>query len=268
MRVVGVGDNTVDIYLHQGLMFPGGNAVNVSVFANRLGAYASYIGWLGNDERGNLIHDALVEENIDLSHVRRIDGENAFCEIDVVEGDRIFGDFSEGVRNQIVLNDEDYEFISEHSLTHTSIYSFVEPFIEKLHKYSRKLSFDFSQDWDTDYLEKILPHVDIAILSSKERQLEDNRPLMQMAKTKGPELILITGGDQGALLFDGQGFYHQGIVEVTDIADTLGAGDAFAANFMVEYLKGVHIPDALAHAAEFAASACQSHGAFGHGAPI
>ena len=35
------GDNVVDCYEDRGLMFPGGNALNVSVFANRFGAFAA-----------------------------------------------------------------------------------------------------------------------------------------------------------------------------------------------------------------------------------
>jgi len=268
MRVVGVGDNTVDIYLNLGVMFPGGNAVNVPVFAKRLGAQASYIGWIGDDERGKLIHDALMDEGVDLSHTRQVEGENAFCEIDVIDGDRVFGNYSEGVRNQIQLKDSDYEFIADHDLTHTSVYSCIEPAIEKLHKASNVLSFDFSQDWDEDYLERMLPHVDIAILSSKEKTLEDNQLLFHHAKSLGPDLILITGGKQGAILFDGIEFFHQGIYEAPSIADTLGAGDAFAAQFLVNYLDGKSIKESLNSAAKFAAVACQTHGAFGHGVPI
>ena len=31
MKIVGVGDNVLDKYVDQGLMYPGGNAVNVPV---------------------------------------------------------------------------------------------------------------------------------------------------------------------------------------------------------------------------------------------
>ena len=35
LRVLGIGDNTVDIYLDEGMQYPGGNAVNVAVQAGR-----------------------------------------------------------------------------------------------------------------------------------------------------------------------------------------------------------------------------------------
>ena len=41
VKVLGIGDNVVDKYLNLGLMFPGGNALNVAVFAHRYGADAA-----------------------------------------------------------------------------------------------------------------------------------------------------------------------------------------------------------------------------------
>jgi len=38
VRLLGLGDNTVDTYVDQGWQYPGGNAVNVAVLARRLGA--------------------------------------------------------------------------------------------------------------------------------------------------------------------------------------------------------------------------------------
>ena len=52
VRVLGIGDNTVDIYVDQDVQFPGGNAVNVAVMMKRLGAEASYLGCIGTDFLG------------------------------------------------------------------------------------------------------------------------------------------------------------------------------------------------------------------------
>ncbi|MDP6184230.1 MAG: hypothetical protein QF609_10460 [Gammaproteobacteria bacterium] len=40
VRLLGLGDNAVDIYADKGVMFPGGNAVNVAVHGKRRGATA------------------------------------------------------------------------------------------------------------------------------------------------------------------------------------------------------------------------------------
>ena len=60
VSLIGVGDNTVDTYLQTHTRYPGGNAVNVAVLAQRLGARAAYLGSLGDHARGKLIYDLLT----------------------------------------------------------------------------------------------------------------------------------------------------------------------------------------------------------------
>ena len=50
MRVIGIGDNVCDKYVHLKTMFPGGQALNFAVYAKMLGADASYMGVFGRDE--------------------------------------------------------------------------------------------------------------------------------------------------------------------------------------------------------------------------
>lgn len=269
ISIIGVGDNTVDCYLHLGKMFPGGNTVNVPVLAHQHGASASYLGWLANDTRGNLLKDSLKQEGIDITHCRIIEGENnAYCEVNIIEGDRVFGNFSEGVCNQIKLTEGDFAFIANHDLVHTSFYSFIEPYLPVLKSKAQKVSFDFTSDWDHDYLQQYAQYVDIAILSSHTSTLDENHELMAWIANQGPEIVLVTGGDQGALLYHDENYYFQPIIPAHNIVDTLGAGDAFAARFLVEYLKKTSLQTALTLAAQSAAKTCTYHGAFGYGMPI
>ena len=67
VSLIGVGDNTVDRYIDMGMMYPGGNAVNVSVFFKRMGGEASYLCWLGDDSRGRLVLDSLRAESDDVT---------------------------------------------------------------------------------------------------------------------------------------------------------------------------------------------------------
>lgn len=266
--VIGVGDNTVDRYLHLGLMFPGGNAVNVPVAARRLGHPAAYIGWLGRDPHGMLIYNALLDEKVDITCTRLVEGENAFCEVTLQDGDRMFGDYSEGVRSQLALDGTDYEFISSFDLAHTSIYSFTDAYLPQLRQHAKHLSYDFSQDWDRGFLAKTLPYLDFALISNPVEDIEENRELIEFAAGHTEASILVTSGDKGAMLFAGRAFYRQPVLPVEKLVDTLGAGDAFAARFMVDYLDGISAQSALQNAAKTAAEACAFYGAFGHGAPL
>jgi fructoselysine 6-kinase len=267
IRVIGVGDNTVDTYLHMRMMFPGGNAVNVPVFARRYGHRASYIGWLGQDQRGQLILDALAAEDVDTSRCRVVDGPNGFCEVTIQNGDRVFGDYASGVCHQIKLTDHDYDFVARHDLTHTSIYSAIEVHLPRLSDAARHLSFDFSQDWDRRLLQDTAVWVDIALLSFPGHTLQETEDLASWVHDLGPRVVIVTRGSDSAVACDRIRTYHQPILE-TEVVDTLGAGDAFAARFMVDYLDGADVPTALASAARSGAEACTWYGAFGHGIPF
>jgi len=49
LKVIGVGDNVVDNYVNERIMFPGGNALNFSVFSAMLGCDSAYLGIFGTD---------------------------------------------------------------------------------------------------------------------------------------------------------------------------------------------------------------------------
>jgi fructoselysine 6-kinase len=264
VKVIGVGDNTVDKYLHLRKMFPGGNAVNVPVLAHRYGHDGSYIGCLGNDLLGEFLLNALKTEGIDTTRCRIVDGSNAYCEVSIVDGERVFGDYTIGVRDQLVLNADDYKFIQTHDLIHSSIYSSIESTLPLLHKTSALLSFDFSMEWDKSYMLEILPHVDIALLSNSNPERDEVTDLLHWVYSHGPKMILLTLGQYGAYAYDGKTIKHQDPVE-SEVLDSLGAGDAFAACFMTEYLGGKSIEIALGKAAQAAAETCSYYGAFGNG---
>lgn len=267
IRLIGVGDNTVDRYLDLGMMFPGGNALNVAVLAQRYGHPASYIGWLGTDQHGRLILDALQKEGVDTSHSRVVDGPNAYNDVSLVDGDRVFGEYSHGVSAQITLTEKDLHFIRGLDLTHTSIYSHIERDLERVSAASQILSFDFSDSWNRGNLSELLPWVDVALASYPGHSKSETEDLIRWMQAQGPALVLVTQGKEGATAYDGGRIHRQDIVE-TEVVDTLGAGDAFAARFLVEYLGGAAIQVALEAGAKSAAETCGHFGAFGHGVPF
>ena len=66
IRVIGVGDNVVDKYMHTKTMYPGGNAFNFSAYASMLGASSSYMGVFGSDEAAQLVQATARELGIGL----------------------------------------------------------------------------------------------------------------------------------------------------------------------------------------------------------
>lgn len=267
-RIIGVGDNTVDTYIHKSMRYPGGNAVNVAVLAHRLGFEAAYLGYLGKDDRGELVLNSLIAEGLDVSRCKVLEGvPNGYSTVTVVEGDRVFGESDHGACSLIQLSQDDLAYIATFDLVHTSVFSFMEEQIAALKSASRLLSFDLSQRCDPEYLQLILPHVDIAFLSLAAIPTSERDALMREMIRLGPKLVVMTRGKEGSWVFDGENLYHQGIIPV-DTVDSLGAGDAFAARFLVETVQGTPIPLAMERAAQSAAENCTFYGAYGHGQPF
>ena len=76
LKVLGIGDNVCDKYLHTAAIYPGGNALNIAVFARELGKESAYLGTFGDDEVAFHVHDTVQSMGVDLSHCRYCIGEN------------------------------------------------------------------------------------------------------------------------------------------------------------------------------------------------
>ncbi len=264
MKIIGVGDNTLDCYLDRNGMFPGGNAVNVAVLGKRYGfEEAAYIGTLGNDKKGRCVFHALESEGIDLSHTKVVDGKNSFVEVELIENDRVFKDSYRGVSYNLDLNKEDFDFISGYDILHTSVYSNIEKYLEELSKLPVKISFDFSDYSDDEYLESVLRYVDYAFFSGSGLEEKKVDELIKKSLDMGCELVLVTKGKDGAKLVFRNKVYEQGIVE-TELVDTLGAGDAFIASVLLGVASDEDIRVTLEKAALNASKTCTYYGAFGY----
>ncbi len=217
IRLIGVGDNTVDTYVHMRMRFPGGNALNVAVLAKRLGHEAGYLGTLGSDDRGELILAALADEGVDASHCKVLPGATSYSSVEVIDGDRVFGESNHGVGDLLHLDEQDLQFINTYDVVHTSVYSNLEGQLAELKRASRNLSFDLSQRCDAEYLELVLPHCDIAFLSLSDIPFADQDELITKMQAMGLKLVVATRGKFGSWVFDGNKMFHQDIFPVEAI---------------------------------------------------
>ena len=95
-------------------------------------------------------------------------------------------------------------------------------------------------------------------------------------KGLGPRFVSATAGAEGCIAYDGERYYRQLANPVTDMKDTMGAGDSFLTSFLMCYLDSAKrgedgaeaIERALDFAAGFASTVCGMEGSWGHGAPI
>jgi len=74
-------------------------------------------------------------------------------------------------------------------------------------------------------------------------------------------LLVVSYDVQGSFAYTKQKIYYQPIIKAKKVVDTTGAGDAFAASFLGEYLKADSIEKGLAFGARNASSVIQQLGA-------
>lgn len=265
MRILGAGDNVVDRYHDLGRMFPGGNALNVAVAAARAGAQAAYLGAVGTDRAGRVVLAGLRAEGVDTSHVRVVEGPNAYADVTLVEGDRVFVGSDVGV-SRFRLDADDLAWAATFDLIHTGDCSMLEEQVADLAT-AAPLSFDFSTHRSRIYLEPILPHLAVACFSASDLDEEAALDLLAGAAARGPRLALATRGTAPALLYDGRRTWRQPVL-AGSIVDTLGAGDSFIGCFLAGVAHGEDPAACLLAAAAAAAATCGSYGAFGHGSPL
>jgi fructoselysine 6-kinase len=263
IRVLGIGDNTVDIYVDHGLQFPGGNAVNVAVLTRRLGASSSYLGCIGADALGLLVRRALESEGVETSRIRTMDRPNSWSRVRHKGTDRYFDGNNSNLEGCYDLKDDDFHFISDHDVVHSSIYSRLEDDIARIGAAAPIFSFDYSTEYDDNYIAKTAPHVDIAFLSDADGDDEDCRALCRRVVSHGPSTVVVTRGLKGAIAFNSGEFFTQSVFAVESV-DTLGAGDGFIAAFLMACQQLIGVAGALAMAARYAAEVCSYLGAFGH----
>ena len=67
LRLIGVGDNVVDCNYTTGIMYPGGNSLNFSVYGRQLGHETAYAGVLGTDIQADMVVHALEDKGIYVS---------------------------------------------------------------------------------------------------------------------------------------------------------------------------------------------------------
>jgi fructoselysine 6-kinase len=284
VRVLGFGDNIVDRFVDRGIEYPGGNCVNVAVFARRLGADAGYLGVFGDDELGVFVRGALEECGVDTSHSSVRPGPNGLTEIETVGGDRRFLGWNGGgvtITDPVTVGDDD-AYVSGYDLVHSSAYSATEPELPALRRAGVLVSFDFSSEPDfrsAAYLETVCPWVDLALVSCGGKSRAEVWSELRLFHEHGARLVLGTLGQEGAVLFDGENYYYSDASAVDGVlVDTMGCGDAYLSAFVVELLKSgwrrnVRPSSSALHrsmkkASLFAAAQCTVEGAFGFGRAV
>ena len=211
MKVIGIGDNVVDDYIHIRTMFPGGNALNFSVYASMLGCESAYLGVFGSDTAADHVQQTLAETGVDTSHCRREEGPNGRAILSIEDGERVFissneGGVSKSMPMEYIFDDLDY--LNTFSIMHTSAYSYLDDHLARLQSLAPLISYDFSDDFDATQALPLCRFVDIGFFSCADWTEAAGMDLLEKAVSRGCSLAVATRGPHEAILFDGQSWFR------------------------------------------------------------
>ena len=261
MKIACVGDNCIDYYDSTGQAFPGGNAVNVAVYLRRLGWQASYTGVVGDDRYGEYLCRALQEWSVDISHLHVCPGKTALSHVSLVDGERRFGDYEEGVMARFSLTDDDLRFLCQHDLVVTGLWGHTESSLPGIRRCGVPVAFDAAERPFDEAARIALPYANLVFFSDDSQDDAALWKKMRVLKGQGPELIVATRGKHGSTAYDGSSFYFTGPVPC-QVVDTMGAGDSYIAGFLTAWLEKHSIPDCMQAGATNAAVTIAYRGAW------
>lgn len=244
ISIAAVGDNCIDFYDNTGEYYAGGNPVNVAVYVKRMNGNSSYTGIVGNDDYGRFMIEAITAKGVDTSHIKILDGKTAITHVEIKNGDRILGEYEEGVMADFKLTEEDIDFLCSHDLVVTGIWGMIESELYKIKSRRVPVAFDFADKLDHEITQKAVPFVDYAFFSCDSKSDEELYEFMKFIKSKGPGIVVVTRGEKGSIAYDGNEFSSFGIIEC-EVIDSMGAGDSYIAGFLMGILEEKSIVECM-----------------------
>jgi len=234
-------DESVDAY--ETYMGGGGSAANFSVAIARLGLGSRFLGSVGNDQFGDMLIKELESEGVDVRFIKRVSHERTGTVIVIVglDGSKRMIRYS-GANLGLTPDDITKEVIN--GVSHVHIALGRTEIIEAAKRIAKSMGLTVSVDGGTplarkglDIIKDVIDGVDVWLMNSFEaKELGRSENVVKateniLNKVKVKELI-VTLGPRGALLFkDGEVKYSDAF-RVPPV-DTTGAGDTFAAAYVV-----------------------------------
>ena len=188
MKLAAAGSNCIDFYqnVDGGKPYPGGGPVNMAVYTVRLGGSASYIGPVGDDAFGQVMRQAIAEKGVDVSHLHIKPGKTAVSQVELLHGERIFGDYDEGVLADYSLSETDIAFICQHDVVVCDLWGKIEGQFRELQMRGVKTAFDGATRPEDEAAQVALPYSDYFFFSSDHGDTEALRMQMKQYAEKGP----------------------------------------------------------------------------------
>ena len=252
----------------------GGSVANSIVGLSQLGNEVGFIGKVSDDDLGGKYENGLKSENVQYFYSKKKEElPTGTCLILVTpDSERTMCTFL-GTAGKINENDVDANIIKQSEMIFLEGYLWDEgepkKAFEKAINNAKKVAMSLSDQFCVDrhkshFLDLVKNKLDITFANEQEvMSLIDTKnfeEVIEFGKNLNKQLV-ITRGDKGAILINGNDVIENGIEKSLDIKDLTGAGDLFAAGFLHGYLNNYSHIDCLNKGREMSSKIIQQIGA-------
>ena len=276
MRLVGA-DDVKNIYATMGsaVEISGGSAANTIAGVASFSGKAAFIGTIANDEFGKIFTHDIRSIGVEFDVAPIANGAPTSRSLILVtpDGERTMNTFL-GISTRLDESQLNLDLIRDSAILYLEGYLFDEPqakqaFRKALHTAKaagRKVALTLSDGFCVDrhraeFLELIRSGIDILFANESEIKSLYQTESFEFASesaSKDAKLAVLTRSAKGSVIIaDGRGL-EISPAPISELIDTTGAGDLYAAGFLFGYSKG-YSPEICGRLASLAAAEIISH---------
>ena len=245
-----------------GVEASGGSAGNTVAGVGSFGGRAAYIGKVADDQLGGVFTHDIHAVGVHFDTPPLADGATGVCMINVTpDGQRTMCTFL-GAANQLTVADIDTDLIGASQIVYLEGYLFdpaparaaFEAAAAAAHAAGRKVAITLSDSfvvhrWRAELLQFIETSADIVLANEAElAALFESEDFDHAAAHLGRivDIAAVTRGAKGSVVFGNGGAerVEVGAAPVDKVIDTTGAGDQYAAGFLLGLARGLSLEDA------------------------
>ena len=243
----------------------GGNACNSAQVMQQLGHHSSLLCPFADDAAADFIQAQLRAQQIDISHCPGQTGSatpTSYITLSRANGSRSIVHYRR-------LDELDAQQFTQLPLTdydwcHFEARNCVQLLAMLQHCKAAGKPLSLELEKPRDALEPLLPLADLLLISRPFAESMGfstaQQCLQHFSQRFADSIINCSWGDQGAWLYDKQQIIHQPAFPITQVVDSLGAGDTFNAGLISQLAQNISPAKALAFACELAANKCTQNG--------
>jgi sugar/nucleoside kinase (ribokinase family) len=254
-RTVVIGPLSCDRYLDEGIVLPGGGALNMAYHWSQLLMSFTLLSRIG-DDCPELFRAFLDRHHITTNEQLVTTGVSASIDIEVqADRDVSMNNFVEGVWSSFHFSPEEHAQVVAAQRLHLVL---VEPVVQEFLQVaplwpltSRAVSVDFLsfRRWSIERFVEVMACADIGFIGWPHAPDDRRVAALRDAAFALERLVIMTLGDKGVLVFDGRNQAHHSehvrIVSQRVTGTTVGCGDAFIAAFLAACWDGASVRAAV-----------------------